>query len=136
MFDKGVWNEETQLKFYESPHDSEFNVSIDEHNCWYDADEEDKQKVIVHTVDVVRMDDFIDDRITFVKMDIEGSEANALLGAERLIRTHKPKLAISVYHKKDDIWVIPKIILRFNPDYKFYLRTYSFTYGESVLYAV
>ncbi len=54
------------------------------------------------------MDDYITERVTFIKMDIEGSEANALRGAEKIIRTYKPKLAISVYHKKDDLWTIPK----------------------------
>ena len=135
LYPKGLWNEPTTLTFYESPYDSEYNVNLDEHNS-FEHDKFNKAEWTAHNIDVVRMDDYIDDKVTFIKMDIEGSEANALLGAERIIRTYKPKLAISVYHRKDDMWVIPNIILQFNPDYKFYLRNYTFHFGESVLYAI
>lgn len=57
----------------------------------------------------------------FWKMDIEGSELDALKGGEEFIRNKKPNLAICVYHKTRDIIDIPKYLLRINPDYKFYL---------------
>ena len=69
-------------------------------------------------------------------MDVEGSEYNALLGAEKTIAAHKPTLAISVYHKPQDIWEIPALILKLNPDYRFYLGHYSIARGETVLYAL
>ena len=69
-------------------------------------------------------------------MDIEGAEKKALMGAKTLIRKFKPKLAISVYHKRDDIWEIPKLILSINPEYRFFLRVYSFTGKDTVLYAI
>ena len=74
--------------------------------------------------------------VTFIKMDIEGSEYQAILGAEKMITSHKPKLAISVYHKPEDIWQLPLLIYRFNHEYKFYLRHYSFGNNETVLYAL
>ena len=84
-----------------------------------------------------RLDDVLQDKqVTFLKMDIEGAEKEALIGAERIIRIHKPKLAISVYHKKEDIWEIPKLLLEMNPHYRFYLRHYSLRYAETVLYAL
>lgn len=135
LIPKGLWHEETQLTFFESPHDSEYNVNLDEHNC-FNKSSENKEQWISHTIDVGRMDDYINERVTFIKMDIEGSEVNALRGAERIIKTYKPKLAISVYHKKDDLWTIPKLILEYNPNYRFYLRNYSFSFGESILYAL
>ena len=77
-----------------------------------------------------------DRKVTFLKMDIEGSELAALRGAERIIREQRPKLAICVYHKPEDMWEIPGFILNCHPDYKLYLRHYSISYTETVLYAV
>lgn len=74
--------------------------------------------------------------VTFIKMDIEGSETEALSGAVGIIREYKPKLAICVYHKPEDILDIPLKILELCPDYKLYLRHYSYVDTETVLYAV
>lgn len=88
-------------------------------------------------VEVRRLDDLLGDRkVTFIKMDIEGSELAALRGAERIIREQRPKLAICVYHKPEDMWEIPSLILQYHPDYKLYLRHYSISETETVLYAV
>jgi FkbM family methyltransferase len=71
---------------------------------------------------VVRIDDDIQEPVTFLKMDIEGAELDALYGAERQIRENKPKLAISLYHKLSDIVEIPRLVKSFVPEYKFYLQ--------------
>ncbi len=72
---------------------------------------------------------------TFIKMDIEGAEYKALIGCEKTIKEYKPKLAISVYHKPEDIIEIPFIIKKYNPDYKFALRHYTSSSDETILYA-
>lgn len=69
-------------------------------------------------------------------MDIEGAELKALEGAENLIRNAHPKLAICVYHKNEDIDQIPRLLLEYYPEYRFYLRHYSVTKAETVLYAI
>jgi len=71
---------------------------------------------------VVKIDDDIKEDITFIKMDIEGAELDALHGAEQQIRRNKPKLAISLYHKLSDLIEIPKLVKSYVPEYKFYLR--------------
>lgn len=86
--------------------------------------------------EVDSIDHLIKEPVTFIKMDIEGSEYQAILGAENMITRHKPKLAISVYHKPEDIWQLPLLIYQFNPGYQFYLRHYSFGNNETVLYAL
>lgn len=74
-------------------------------------------------------------RLTFISMDIEGAELEALKGAERSIRGNKPDLAISVYHLPNHIWEIPLYIEKLSLGYKFYLRNYSGKPIETVLYA-
>lgn len=74
-------------------------------------------------------------RVDFIKMDIEGAELPALKGAEKTIRAFKPKLAICVYHKKDDFISIPNYLVNLNLGYKFYLGHYTIHSEETVLYA-
>ena len=88
-------------------------------------------------IKVGKLDDIAyDKKISFIKMDIEGAEKEAILGAENIIRIQKPKMAVSIYHKREDIWELPKLLLEMNPEYRFYLRHYSFRDAETVLYAV
>lgn len=89
----------------------------------------------VTTIKTIKLDDIIDDEVTFIKMDIEGEELNALLGAENIIRKNKPKLAICVYHSYSHFVSIPQLLLEFRPDYKFKIRQYSLFPNETVLYA-
>lgn len=74
--------------------------------------------------------------LDFIKMDIEGAEMSALTGARETIKNLKPNLAICIYHKRDDIFNIPKFIKELNPDYKLHIGIYSSTFCEIVLYAI
>lgn len=76
-----------------------------------------------------------DSKVTFIKMDIEGSEYKALIGAENVISKWKPRLAISLYHKPEDVLEIPYAILKVNPEYRFAIRQYASNMHETVLYA-
>lgn len=88
-------------------------------------------------IQVESIDDVLNgNKATFVKMDIEGSEIDALMGARRTIKQYRPKLAISVYHKKGDFIDIPRYILSINPDYKIYMRNHSPSGIELVMYAI
>lgn len=71
-------------------------------------------------------------RVTYIKMNIEGSEKEALEGAKETIQKNKPGLAIAGYHRTDDLWEIPIKIKAYREDYQLYLRSYmnhvSFVY--------
>jgi FkbM family methyltransferase len=92
-------------------------------------------------IEFVALDDIIDEPVSTIVMDIEGSEAHALLGARRLIETYRPALAIRMYHREDDFIRIPMIIesmeLNQSP-YRFFLRYNGHYRGAAdlTLYAV
>lgn len=88
-------------------------------------------------IEVLRFDelDLPDKKVTFVKMDIEGSELKALEGMQEIIKANKPKLAICIYHKLEDLWEIPGLIKELVPEYKLYIRNYTTYLDEIVLYA-
>ena len=91
------------------------------------------------TVPVIKLDDSLmgDVAIDFIKMDIEGLENSAILGARNIINTLKPSLAICVYHKPDDLWTILKSIENIAPGiYKYYLYQHELNTFEVVLYAI
>lgn len=88
-------------------------------------------------VQCIRLDDWCkaqNIKATFIKMDIEGAELDALHGAAEMIKDNKPKLAICLYHRDEDLWTIPLYIKSLVPEYKFYCRENRHG-GEFVLYA-
>jgi FkbM family methyltransferase len=87
-------------------------------------------------VSVVGLDEVLaGNRVSFIKMNIEGSELDALAGAEQSIRAWKPALAVSVYHRASDLRAIPELVRRLNADYRLYLRQHDGGTVETVLYA-
>lgn len=77
-----------------------------------------------------------DEKVTFIKMDIEGAELEALKGAVDTIKRCHPKLAICVYHKREDLITIPQFIKSIDKSYKLYLRAHYPYVSETVLYAI
>jgi FkbM family methyltransferase len=76
-------------------------------------------------------------KINFIKMDIEGAELCALMGAKNIIQQNTPHLAISVYHRPDDLWNIGLKIEEFaNGRYKYFLRQYGHQLFDTILYAI
>ena len=91
------------------------------------------------SVNVTTIDSFLKANdlpsVDFLKMDVEGRELSVLKGAAETIKTFKPSLALSAYHRGDDLIQLPKLLLELNLDYKFYLRHCSQSWTETVLYA-
>jgi len=87
-------------------------------------------------IPVRKLDSILTGVPTLIKMDIEGAETDALHGAANLLRTARPKLAIAAYHFAPDLWRLADVVREINPAYRFYLRHYSETGLESVIYAI
>lgn len=117
----GCWSEKTTLRF-SSDGNMAAIVASDDGDI---------------TVPVETIDNIVDtEKVTFIKMDIEGAELPALQGAQRTIQRDLPKLAICVYHKPEDLITIPQYIQSLSTNYKFYIRHHQFMSWEMVLYAI
>jgi len=124
QINKGVWDEECTLRFSAVNSGSSHIKSSSE---------------VTDTIEIttISLDDFFQNEPhipTFIKMDIEGAEKKALLGTQNIIRTYRPKLAICVYHKIEDVYELTELINSMN-GYNFRLRHYSKGASETVLYA-
>ena len=76
------------------------------------------------------------DDLTFLKMDIEGTELLALEGASQTISRCKPRMAICVYHNASDLWRIPQKVLSIFDGYDIYLRHYTEGVTETVMFFI
>ena len=122
IINKGLWNKKDILCF-----ETRGTVPSAGANINKDGEE---------TIETIQLDDVLQGKkVTLIKMDIEGSEYNALLGSEQTIKKWHPRLTICVYHKPEDILEILTLLLNFQPDYHFALRTYRADGIETVLYA-
>lgn len=90
------------------------------------------------SVPVVPIDEVVapEEKVTMIKMDVEGAELESLKGACQTIQRDRPKLAVCIYHKSEDMTEIPLYIQKLVPEYKFYLRHHSNNGRETVFYAV
>jgi len=89
-------------------------------------------------VESITLDSFVFknniEHIDFIKLDVEGGELDVLKGARETIKKFKPKMAISVYHKGDDIITIPLFLHELLKDANFYLSHKNYTWNETVLF--
>lgn len=118
----GAWSEKSELHFSTERECGELTHNQTEYTVDIPVDS------IDHIVD-------INEKVTFIKMDIEGAELQALTGAANVIKRNKPVLAICVYHKREDLITIPQYIKELVPEYEFYLRCHYPYASELVLYA-
>lgn len=72
---------------------------------------------------VLSLDSIVGERdCSFIKMDVEGAEREALLGGSRTLRDQRPQLLFSAYHKTEDIYSLPLLLHALQPQYRIYFR--------------
>lgn len=110
IYPKGVWDEEKQLE-----------MSMGFESGWGDSFVLDRGDIEKSRLPVTRIDLLVPelklDRVDYIKMDIEGAEFNALLGAAETIRKFRPRMAISTYHLTEDYRRLPNLIRKYVPEY-------------------
>ena len=86
------------------------------------------------------IDDFVTthniDKVSLIKMDLEGGETRAIKGMTRTVTTFRPSLAISIYHALEDMLYIPELLMEMCENYSFHLGMYSYERWEVILYAI
>ena len=80
-------------------------------------------------IQIVSIDSFIKknniSKVDLIKMDIEGEELNALIGATKTIKDNHPDLVIALYHRGEHFFEIPKFLKSLVPDYNFRFMPFS-----------
>ena len=120
---KGAWDSKTKLNFYSTAERTGSFIK--------DCGKGNLLSIETTTVDIEVQGPF-----SFMKMDIEGAEMNALRGAEKHILQYRPKLGVSVYHKSTDLLDVWNYLSSLVPDYHFYLRNHTPLWDDIILYAI
>lgn len=121
-YNAGVWNENGSLNYGKMSSSDSFSIFNPRETI---------------TANTIRLDNVLGDkRVTILKMDIEGAEKAALEGAKNLIKAQKPKLAVCVYHRIEDLWQIPILLKNWVPEYSISIRHHArWWVSETVCYA-
>lgn len=116
----GIWDTQTELAFSDSGGRQSSFCS--------------KPK---NTVAVATIDNIVGNRpLTYIKMDVEGAEKQALAGGKRTIQAHMPKMFLAAYHYDNDLWILPLMLKELNPNYKIYLRKHPYVPCWEINYLV
>lgn len=118
IFNKGIWESECDITY---------NIG----NSQSTIGEGEGKGHVAPLDDILR-----NEKVTYIKMDIEGAEPQALRGSRNIIQTQKPRLAICLYHEFKHLWEIPLYLKELVPEYNIYLRHHTNLEYETVCYAL
>lgn len=130
MVPYGLWSRKTELKFTSIQGGDYIGSQIEQN------ENTSSTVVPVTSLDLFFSDKPQDEWPTIIKMDIEGAEKEALVGAANIIKAKKPQLIICAYHKPEDIYELPQTILKIRGDYQFTLWQIGESFWDMILYAV
>ena len=125
LINAGVYDKDGEMRFSEIQCSTDSGIVENSNNSSF-------------TIETKAIDNLGLEKVTFIKMDIEGAELSALKGAKVTILRDKPKLAICIYHSNDDMISIAEYIHDLIPEYKLYVKQHE-TYPiffDTILYAV
>lgn len=134
----GLWSKPDQLYFDSRSGGDHIASGFSDSNVpdsnW--DDDEAELSIPVTSLDAFFKEKPAEEWPTLIKMDIEGSEREALIGAAEVIKTKKPRLMISAYHKPEDIYELPQTILKLRGDYRLSLWQVGESFWDLMLYAI
>lgn len=114
LYQYGIWNKPDVLMFENNGGRNSFiNKNTNKNKC---------VEIQVTSIDTI-MSDL---EVSYIKMDVEGAEFEAINGGIQTIKKYSPKMNIAVYHHCEDMFMLPLLINEINPEYKFYLRQHPY----------
>ena len=132
IFNVALCDKDATMEFMQIP--SSTSHIIDKK---YNAYKNTVDKNDIATIKTNKLDTIIkEEKVTGIKIDIEGSESSMLKGATKIIKRDRPILLLSIYHKWDDLFKLQDYIMSLNLNYKFYIRHYSLSVAKTILYCI
>jgi len=116
----GAWSKKTELSFTKTINNIDSKI-----------EKKGNFKINVDRIDSILSK--INHSVTFIKLDINGAEFNALKGASETIKKNKPFIAVKM-HVKEDFYRIPILLKKISPTIKLKLRQRNFMSMMLVLY--
>ena len=123
LYNIGIWSEKQDIYFSEK---------AGRHSSVVMADSAQNSRTKIKKIAADSVDNIVESNKSdgnhryFIKYDVEGSEYEAIIGSSATIKKHSPSLAVSLYHRNEDLIKLPGLINMLNPSYKFYLRKHEY----------
>lgn len=132
IFDIALCDKEDKMEFMQIPSSTSHII-----NKKYNAYKNTIDKNKISYVKTNKLDNIITkDKVSGIKIDVEGSEASLLKGATNIIKRDRPILLLAIYHKWDDLFKLQNYLINLNLEYKFYIRHYSLSVAKTILYCI
>lgn len=132
IFNIALCNEDSTMEFMQVP-SSTSHIIDKKYNAYKDSID----KKYIDIVKTNRLDSIIkDEKVRWIKIDIEWSEWSMLKGSENILRRDRPILLLSIYHRRDDLFKLQEYLMDLNLNYKFYIRHYSLSVAKTILYCI
>jgi len=122
VFSMGLWREAGNLNFSSLAFSSKIYS-------------EGPKSIAVDSLDHI-LETAITPPVTYIKIDVEGADLDVLYGARQTIQKYRPRIAIAIYHTDEHMLAIPETIHEMCPEYRFFIRHYTSTERDMILYCL
>jgi FkbM family methyltransferase len=112
LYQKGVWDKEEMLVMRVDPNNSAADSFIIQREGAVET-----RRLPLTTIDKL-VEELKLERVDYIKMDIEGAEQRALLGARQTLAKYHPRMALAAYHVPSDPERMPLLIREAWPNYR------------------
>lgn len=132
IFNVALCDQDSEMEFMQIP-TSTSHIINKKYNAYKNTINENKiSKIKTNKLDAI----IKKEKVSGIKIDVEGAEYSLLKGATKTIKRDRPIILIAIYHKWEDLYRLQNYIIDLNLDYKFYIRHYSLSVAKTILYCI